>query len=67
MTIVNSNSPQVTQNQIIITRKRVQELLYEFLKDFKPSDLRKFGNFKEIPEMLVSESEYPGGYPKANF
>ena len=33
----------------------------------KPSDLRKFGNFKEISEMLGFEGEYPGGYPKANF
>ena len=33
----------------------------------KPSDLRKFGNFKKIPEMLGFEGEYPGGYPKANF
>ena len=32
-----------------------------------PSDLREFGNFKEIPEMLGFEDEYPGGYPKANF
>ena len=33
----------------------------------KPSDLRKFGNFKEISEMLGFEGEYPGGYPKTNF
>ena len=33
----------------------------------KPSDLRKFGNFQKIPEMLGFEGEYPGGYPKANF
>ena len=32
----------------------------------KPLDLRKFGNFKKIPEMLGFEGEYPG-YPKANF
>ena len=31
------------------------------------SDLRKFGNFKKIPEMLGFEGEHPGGYPKANF
>ena len=33
----------------------------------KPSDLRKFGNFKEISEMLGFDGEYPGGYPKTNF
>ena len=33
----------------------------------KSSDLRKFGNFKEISEMLGFEGEYPGGYPKTNF
>ena len=33
----------------------------------KPSDLRKFGNFKEISEMLGFEGEYSGGYPKTNF
>ena len=34
---------------------------------FKASDLRKFGNFKKIPEMLGFEGEYPDGCPKANF
>ena len=33
----------------------------------KPSDLRKFENFKKISELLGFEGEYPGGYPKANF
>ena len=33
----------------------------------KPSDLRKFGNFKKIPEMLGFEGEYPGGYLKPIF
>ena len=33
----------------------------------KPSDLRKLGNFKKIPQMLEFEGEYTGGYPKANF
>ena len=32
-----------------------------------PQDLRKFGNFKKIPEMLAFDGEYPTLHPQAEF
>ena len=33
----------------------------------KTEDLRKLGNFKEIPEMLGFDGEYTNVHPKAKF
>ena len=49
-----------------------QEVIYEVFREFlreesKTYDLRKLGNFKKIPKMCGTESNYPAVYPKENF
>ena len=40
----------------------MHELPYEM-----SNDVKKLGNFKKIPEMLGSDSEYPASCTKAKF
>ena len=58
----NLSSPQIKRKHIIITKKWMHELPYEM-----SNDVKKLGNFKKIPEMLGSDSEYPASCTKAKF
>ena len=42
-----------------------QKVNVRVAKLLKTLDLRKLGNFKNIPEMLGVDGEYPVGHPKA--
>ena len=42
-------------------------MLHKIVERLKTQDLRKLGNFEEIPEKLEFDGEYPVGHIKGKF